>query len=95
MGSMMIESAWVPLSYHLNLLSLLLKVNQLRGQEVKKKEKEICSIIRILSMTHERNIFLTLKAAMTFSKGYFIPMINNSRLTSPRLSGLREPPSQT
>lgn len=55
---------WVPLSYHLKSASLL-KDNQVSGQDIK---KEICNVTRILTMTHDRNIFLTLKEDMLLSK---------------------------
>lgn len=74
--------------FHLNSLSLLLKVNRVRRQEVK---KEMCDVTRIFTLTRDRNIFLTLKEDMIPSKGYFTPMINNSRLTPPRLYGHRAP----
>lgn len=79
--------AWAPLSCHLNSLSLL-KVNQVRGQEVK---KEMRAVTRIFTMTRDRNTFLTLKDDMIPSKGYCTAMINNSRLTPPRLHGHRAP----
>lgn len=62
----------------------------MRGQKAK---KEIHNVTGIFAMTHDRNIFLTLKEELLLSKGYFTPMINNSRLaTSPRLYGRRALP---
>lgn len=65
---------WVPLSYHLKSPSLL-KDNQVSGRDVK---KGTCDITRIL--WHTTETFLTLKKDKILSKGYFIPMINNSRV---------------
>lgn len=48
---------WVPLNYHLKPLSLF-KHNQVSGQHIK---KEICNVTRILTLAHDRNVFLTLK----------------------------------
>lgn len=45
---------WVPLSYHLESPSL--KDNQVSGRDVK---TGICDITRILTVTHDRNIFNT------------------------------------
>lgn len=69
------SKAWVPLSYHLESFSLLLKDNQVSGWGTK---KEICNVTRILTMRHDRNIFKTKDRIL--SKGCFIPMINNSTL---------------
>lgn len=69
------SKAWVLLSYHLESLSLLLNGNQVSGWDTK---KEICNVTRILTMTQDRNIFNTKDRIL--SKGYCIPMINNSTL---------------
>lgn len=75
---------WVPLSYQLESPSLL-KDNQVSGRDVK---KGTCDITRIL--WHATKTFLTLKKDKILSKGYFIPMINNSRVMASHGCMVRE-----